>query len=250
VTTLFLNAPGLAALGAAFAGKSGVGAIVHGFSTRAGGDDLAGFAKAASLPEPICAARQVHGAAVVTVTDPTTHDATVEADALVTATRGVTVAVRTADCVPVLLADPMAGVVAAVHAGWRGVAQGVVVAAVARMAELGAQPEGLVAALGPCITRESFEVGPEVVSELRAAGLAAGWLDATIDDGRWLAAGPGDRLHVDLHVLLTFQLASTGTPREQVEQLSRCTVREPALFHSYRRDGAAAGRQLNAIALR
>lgn len=195
-------------------------------------------------------ARQVHGAAVVTVTDPTTHDAAIEADALVTATRGVTVAVRTADCVPVLLADPMAGVVAAVHAGWRGVAQSVVSAAIARMAELGAQPEGLLAALGPCISRASFEVGPEVANELRAAGLAAGWLGGSIDDDRWLTGGQGDRLHVDLHALLTFQLASAGTPPEQVERLSRCTVREPALFHSYRRDGAPAGRQFNAIGLR
>ncbi|MDT3680678.1 MAG: peptidoglycan editing factor PgeF [Burkholderiaceae bacterium] len=149
------------------------------------------------------------------------------ADAAVTNTAGVVLAVLTADCLPVLLADSRGEVVAAAHAGWRGLADGVLERTVQAMRALGAGDSGLCAWLGPSIGREAFEVGDEVrerfcdIDPRAALAFAAGERS-----GKWLA---------DLPALARLRLGEIGVHR--VAGADRCTVRGATDFYSYRRDG-------------
>lgn len=234
--------------------------IRHGFSTRLGGvsdgsyaamnlarnvgDDPAAvtenhrrFAAAVGYePARLFESSQVHGARALRV-DGAAALATraEEADALVTSTPGDAVAVRVADCVPVLLAAPGHGVVAAVHAGWRGVTQRVIAAAVEAMGA-GVRGGGLIAAVGPCIGPCCFEVGDEVAAEIAGASSAA----------VVVRPGPGDgRPRVDLRSAVAAQLEGVGV--KAVEHVGGCTRCEGGRFHSFRRDGKASGRMLAAI---
>lgn len=127
-------------------------------------------------------ARQVHGRRVAVVDGPVAPEA-VEADALVTATPGLGLAIKVADCVPLVLYDPAARLLGAVHAGWRGTTLRAAEAAVAALAGLGADPGRLVAGIGPCIAADRYQVGVEVAEAARAAGLG----EAVRPDGtgRW-----------------------------------------------------------------
>ncbi|MFM1822735.1 MAG: hypothetical protein RI967_1001, partial [Planctomycetota bacterium] len=136
-------------------------------------ENLARFLEAAGMSRDatVADASQVHGCAVV---DALAARATrCEADAITSTPGGPAVLVRIADCVPVLLADPRTGSVAAVHAGWRGVVAGIVARAVEALRAAGARPEDLVAAVGPCISARHFEIGPEVADALALANLAS-----------------------------------------------------------------------------
>ena len=158
-----------------------------------------------------------------------------EADGLVTADPGVVLAVLTADCAPVLLADPGAGVVGAVHAGWRGLAAGVVEAGVAAMAELGADPGAVVGLVGPAVGGCCYEVGPEVREAVGGRYPAA---LATTRDGRPAldpAAGAAQAL----------ERAGAG----QVRVAGECTIDLEERFFSHRRDHGRTGRQAGLIAL-
>lgn len=170
------------------------------------------------LPTSPCWLTQVHGA---TVARPAPGQCDLVADAAVTNARGTVLAVRTADCVPVLLCDRAGTVVAAAHAGWRGLAAGVIAATVAAMARPGSE---LVAWLGPAIGQDAFEVGPEV----RAA-----FVDA--DRGAAAAFRPGvaDRFHADLVALARRHLAAAGVV--SISGGRWCTASNPDRFHSYRR---------------
>ncbi|MCU0303120.1 MAG: polyphenol oxidase family protein [Thermoanaerobaculales bacterium] len=156
-----------------------------------------------------------------------------DGDAMVTASSGVGLVVWTADCVPILLAGDR--VVAAVHAGWRGCAADVVAAAVAEVGRLSGQgPTGLEAVLGPAVCGACYEVGAEVRRALGAFGLA---------EARWRH---GNR--VDLRGFLAARLESLGLPAGGIETVGGCTV-ESAELASFRRDGAAAGRQWSMVVL-
>lgn len=182
--------------------------------------------------------RQVHGAGVVTVPagGKACDLAVIEADALITDRPGTAVAVSTADCVPVLFADARRGVVAAVHAGWRGLAGGVLEATLDRLvAGWGCRPEELVVVAGPAIGREAYEVGEEVVAAL---GHLA---------GAWWRPSPDRRPHLDLRAAAGELLRGRGV--RQYTASTHCTRSEAALFYSYRREGSATGRQLNVIGL-
>jgi polyphenol oxidase len=181
--------------------------------------------------------RQVHGAAVVLADRPSgLASPFATADAVITATPGLVLAVRTADCVPILLAVP--GAVAAVHAGWRGLVAGVISEAVRRLCEVsGCRSEVVVAAVGPHAGVDHYETGPEVVDALVASGL---------DRARVGRLGPRGREHTDLAAAAVEQLAGAGVVR--VDLVNPCTISEPGL-HSHRRDGGAAGRQAALIAL-
>jgi YfiH family protein len=171
-----------------------------------------------------------------------------EGDALVARTTGVAVAVRVADCIPLLLADPETGAVAAVHAGWRGVEARIAEAA---LATLGADPSSrrghpptdpsrVLAAIGPHIRLGHFEVGPEVADRLEAVAHGVACSDRTIQE----PAKP----HVDLSAILRAQLRALGVV--QVDDVGGCTFAERARFFSFRRDGAASGRQVGVIVAR
>lgn len=176
--------------------------------------------------------KQVHGKAVFVVGgDSVVEDArAVEADALVTVVDGRGVGVRTADCAPILLAKRDGSAVAAVHAGWRGAVGGVIEAAVAALGN------DVVAAVGPCIGIDAFEVGPEVVDAAKAV----------VDVEGLVRAGKGDRQHLDLAGLCKAILVKHGVV--DVDVVGGCTVSQPGLYFSHRRDHGQTGRQLSAIA--
>jgi YfiH family protein len=158
-----------------------------------------------------------------------------EADGLVTTDAGVVLAVLTADCAPVLLADPGAGVVGAVHAGWRGLAAGAVEAGVAAMAALGADLAATVGLVGPAVGGCCYEVGPEV-REAVGARLPAAL--ATTRDGR-----PA----IDPAAAAAQALARAGVG--QVRVAGECTVDAKERFFSHRRDAGRTGRQAGLIAM-
>lgn len=164
-----------------------------------------------------------------------------KADAIVADDPAMIACVRIADCAPVLIASTDGRVVAAVHAGWRGVPAMVVAAAIAKMRELGAT--GFVAAVGPCISVEHFEVGPEVVEEF-ARVLGPGVAVRPASDAGSPAARAG-KAHADLKEALRVQLVAAGVG--QVDVLPHCTVRDASLFFSHRRDRGLTGRLVGMI---
>lgn len=179
---------------------------------------------------------QVHGAEVV---DAATLSAPVAADASFTDRPGVACVVMVADCLPVLLADRHGRVVGAAHAGWRGLAAGVIQATAAAMrARLGEPGAELVAWMGPAIGPAHFEVGPEVREAMRTS---------LPDADRAFAPGQGDRLLADIFALGRQALASCGV--EHVAGGGECTVSDPSRFYSFRRD-RITGRHAAAVWLR
>ncbi|RHZ91339.1 peptidoglycan editing factor PgeF [Cereibacter sphaeroides] len=183
---------------------------------------------------------QVHSPDVLTVTGPLAERP--RADALVTAVPGLAIAVLTADCQPVLMADAEAGVVAAAHAGWRGTKAGVLEATLAAMEDLGADRARVAAVIGPTISQAAYEVGPEFVEE---------FLDEDPEAARFFAQGPGDRALFDLPAFGLARLRAAGV--EQAEWTRHCTYRDPERFFSYRRTTHAGeadyGRLISAIRL-
>ena len=145
-------------------------------------------------------------------------------------------AVRSADCVPILVADRATGAVAAIHAGWRGVVAGVVGAAVAALRQNTQRHAALIAAIGPHISLRAFEVSEEVAAELARASSATD----VVHHG-------ATRPHVDLRRIVRAQLTAAGLEPSAIDDVQGCTVSEPERFFSFRRDGAKSGRHLSAI---
>ena len=242
--------------------------VRHGFFTRAGGVSEGEFASLncgySSGDDPLrvetnraraldrlglaaaslCTVRQVHGWDVVVAREPQPKRPTVEADALVTDRAGIALGVLSADCAPVLLADPDAGVVGAAHAGWRGARAGVIEATVQAMVELGAAPERIHAAIGPCIAQASYEVGPELLCEFTTDDPACADLFEPV-------AGSDDRLRFDLKGYVLSRLARADIAARAA--LSDDTHADEARFFSARRTrqrgGERFGLLLSAIAL-
>jgi YfiH family protein len=148
-----------------------------------------------------------------------------EADALITTAPELWVSVRTADCLPILLADAEARIVAAVHAGWRGTVEQIAAETVQQMVELGAHLSSIRAAIGPGIGLCCFEVGPEVSPHFGAEGKTC----------------------VDLAEANERQLLDSGLDLDNIWISKQCTKCNPDLFHSYRRDAESAGRMVSAI---
>lgn len=174
----------------------------------------------AQLPQPPRWLHQVHGANVVDA-DRLAHEA--DADASVARLPGTVCAVMIADCMPVLLCDDAAGVVAVAHAGWRGLSAGVIENTVRAM---GVPSGRLLAYLGPAIGPSAFEVGAEVRAAFTRHDAAAASAFAPHGDGKWLA---------DLFALGRQRLAACGVTR--IFGGGDCTVGDPHRFYSYRRDG-------------
>jgi YfiH family protein len=194
-------------------------------------------------PSRLFLIRQVHGASVAVRRSKDTSDwPTPEADIIVSDDPSAAVAVRVADCAPILIADAATGVVGAVHAGWRGTVQYAAPAGVRAMArEFGSRPSDLVAAVGPCLGPCCGEVGEEVVAAFRDAGHSESAL------ARWFSAGPRGRPMFGLWQANLDQLIDAGVPREHVYVAELCTKTHAPFMHSYRASGAAAGRMAGAI---
>jgi YfiH family protein len=183
--------------------------------------------------------RQVHERGVVVVDGraSSAEIALTPADAVISNGPGLACAVRTADCVPILVGDRQTRRVAAIHAGWRGVVQGVTRAAVEALLERGSRPEELIAAIGPHISLAAFEVGDEVARELAGASSAQ----------HVVTRHEGQKAHVSLAGIVRAQLMQLGVPNDHVEELPGCTFGDASKFFSYRRDGRQSGRQVSAI---
>ena len=186
---------------------------------------------------------QVHGISVATLTRPRPQGEPPEADALVTAARGIAIGVATADCAPVLFAEPVAGVVGAAHAGWRGALEGVLPATLAAMRRLGAEPTRVTAVVGPTISQQHYEV---------SADFRARFLAADPDHAAFFLAGerPG-HFQFDLPGFVVQRLKTMGIGA--VVDLNLCTYDDEDWFYSYRRATHRSetdyGRQISAIAL-
>jgi YfiH family protein len=192
--------------------------LEHGFGTRLS----AGW----PTVDDLATARQIHSDRVLLVDAPGPQG---EGDALISNRAGVGLSIRTADCLPILLADPRSRAVAAVHAGWRGVVSEIVSKTIHQMCHrFDSKPEDLIVAIGPGIGPCCFEVGPEVALQFQMTG----------------------RTKVDLIATACRQLRRNGVGEGHISTIGLCSYCNPELFESYRRDGTASGRMTAMIAVR
>jgi polyphenol oxidase len=198
-------------------------------------------------PDALLRVRQVHGAAVRVVP----RDAALarevqqlpDADAVVSDAPGAVLAVQVADCVPLLVASTRHTAVAAVHAGWRGTRAGVAIAAVRALKErFDVNPADLIVAIGPSIGPCCYEVGEEVVREIRHADVAR---PSTVE--RWFVRAR-DSVRLDLWAANRDQLVSAGVPADRIHVCGLCTRTHARIFDSYRAEGPNAGRMAALIA--
>lgn len=235
---------------------------VHGFSTRRGGVSDGAFASlnvsydvgdeaprvaenrrrlayhAGFDPSRLMEMRQEHSDRVIVLPGDGQAPAGLRGDALVATGAGWVLGVRTADCLPVLLADRHRRAVAAAHAGWRGTLAGITARTVEALARLGCAPAELQVALGPCIRACCYSVGEEVAERfLRQFGPEA------------LRRDEAGRGYVDLAAANRWQLLAAGVPAGAIEDLGLCTACRADQFFSHRRDGGHSGRQLAFITL-
>ncbi|MFQ5345929.1 MAG: peptidoglycan editing factor PgeF [Mariprofundus sp.] len=160
-----------------------------------------------------------------------------QADILITDQSDTAIAVRVADCLPILLADPETGITAAVHAGWRGTAAGIAKKAVQAMRKHGARSEKLLASLGPCIGPCCFAVGHDTALALQQSIV-----------GGEHCISHAAKIHADLPELNRLQLLEAGLSMHHIETNRACTVCESEHFFSFRRDGKQTGRHLAIVA--
>jgi YfiH family protein len=242
-----------------------LGDIPHGFLGRRGGvsrgaiaglnvghgagDDpdtvAANRARAVATVSPgarLVTLHQTHSPTCVTVHEPWPETDRPHADALVTDRPGLLLGILTADCAPILMADGVAGVVGAAHAGWKGALGGVLEATVAAMTELGARPERIAAAIGPCISQASYEVD---------AAFRERFVTADSGNDRFFIPGRAERHQFDLEGYVASCLESAGVGT--IEPLGRDSYDAPEQFFSFRRathrGEPAYGRQISLIGL-
>ena len=274
--------------------------LVHGFSTRPGGvselkslrDGEEGYEKVLNLgltdwdtrehvldnrdkffsaigasKMRVVALRQIHSDIVHKVDSTNGADAAPQGDALITREPGVLLVVQTADCIPILLADPKRRAIAAIHSGWRGTVRRIAAKALGRMQmEFGTKPEDVIAALGPGIGQSCYEVGTEVAAEFQAQfPNARHWFESPFDslansddDHNWLPwltmKPPGHqpdppRVQLDLIAANRSILEASGIPARNISSSSLCTACRTDLFFSFRKEHTT-GRMIAAIGIR
>jgi YfiH family protein len=194
-------------------------------------------------PRRLLTAYQTHSPDVVIAEMPWTAESRPHADAIVTRTRTLAIGVTTADCGPILLAEPRARVIGAAHAGWRGALTGVIESTVAAMQRLGAARDQIRAAIGPMIRQSSYEVGPDLLARFHTDDPGSGrFFSPAARDGHAL---------FDLGGYVAARLKRAGVG--YVEDLGLCTYADATRFFSYRRTTHRAeadyGRHINAITL-
>lgn len=195
-------------------------------------------------PENLLSPYQVHSDIALAVRGPWSGRERPRADAFVTDAAGLAVAITTADCTPVLFADPVARIVGAAHSGWKGAVGGVLEATVARMEDLGAVRKRILAAIGPCISQPNYEVGAEFEADFvnKSPGYTKFF---RVPDGQ-------SRPHFDLPGFVAARLAACGLAH--IESIALCTYENESNFFSYRRATHRSepdyGRQISAILLK
>jgi YfiH family protein len=229
------------------------GGIRHAFTTRHGGLGAGGEFRSPSDWEPAAKAlgiglerlvtvRQVHGDDIATVNERNFRDVrSRQADGLITDAAGIAIGVETADCVPVLLFDPAAPAVGAVHAGWRSTVKKIVRQSVLRMQhQYGSDPSRMIAAIGPAIGPECYEVDEPVMTPLREA--FPFWKDVAQARGN-------NRWSLDLVKTNLLELIAAGLRERNIHGLGLCTSCRRDLFYSFRAEGRT-GRMLSAIMIK
>lgn len=213
---------------------AGVAGLTHGFGLRMSGTRAEARAEA-TLALRDCGdvffLNQIHGNAVVRA--PWTQPP--EADASLADEPGMLLAIETADCLPLLLVDPIGRRVAAAHAGWRGTRARVAPLAVRALEAEGSNPPDLLVALGPAIGPCCYEVGPDVEEAFGSGG------------ARFFSHGKESRKHFDLVSANRAQLEEAGVRPDHIDVLNLCTRCREDLFFSYRRDGTGAGRMISVV---
>ena len=186
------------------------------------------------LPYPVIQGHQVHGSKIAVVDRPDLTREDLEGyDAFVTDLPGIAIGVRTADCVPVLLYDPVHRVIAAVHSGWKGTVLKISKSTISLMGErFGTRPADLQAVIGPAIGPESFQVGEEVVEKFRDAGfpMSTIWSSQGTGDGSPMSGGD----HIDLFQANLWILENCGIPPENIRVHVIDTYRDPSFFSARR----------------
>jgi YfiH family protein len=247
------------------AALAGLPGIRHGFFGRKGGSSLGEFAEnnmsIAVGDEPravdinrtgaagalgfrrnqLFLLKQVHSSLVHRLGAYPTDDLPIEADAMVTRQPLLALGILTADCTPILLADRQAGVVGAAHAGWCGAVDGIIGNSVAAMVELGAEPTNIVAAIGPTISGENYEVGPHFMDD---------FIKLRPDGWRHFSTHNGARAHFDLPGFVAAELQQAGVAT--IERIGGCTYGDPEQYFSHRyatHQGGKTGRQIAIIGL-
>ncbi|MEO6390656.1 MAG: peptidoglycan editing factor PgeF [Pyrinomonadaceae bacterium] len=268
ITSEIPTTPELAAAGFIWHGRDGVmvlsntgltnAGFTNGFSTRAGGVsafphhalNLAGYNEdaATNIEEnrrrflavfdgnwSLATVWQIHSAAVSIITGPTDPVAELDrCDALVGNLPGILAAVKTADCVPVLLGDPRTGAYAAIHAGWRGTLEEIVKVTVEKLQDkCGVDPFDLQAAIGPAAGRCCYEVGDDVITAFRDRFPYAAALFEPTREGH---------ARIDLHQANFNQLIAAGVPAEKIQVAPLCTIDRNDLFFSYRQEKKLHGK--------
>jgi polyphenol oxidase len=198
--------------------------LVHGFGRR-------GEETPASVRDHLFLLKQVHGTTLVTPP----WEAAPEADASATIAAGPILGIKTADCLPILFCEPARRVVAAAHAGWRGTAAGVARTVLDWLAGQKIDAGAVRVALGPHIGPCCYEVGDELRRQFAES------------EQRFFVAGPHGRPHLDMAGINEAQLLAAGVPAAHIARVDECTRCHPDLYHSYRRDGPAAGRMISYV---
>lgn len=215
-----------------------LGCGVEAFSTR----------RESVLPYPVIQGHQVHESKIAIIDRPGMTREDLEGyDAFITALPGVAIGVRTADCVPILLYDPVRRVVAAVHAGWKGIVLHIVCKAISTMeARFGCKAKDLRAVIGPSIGPDSFQVGEEVVERFSAAGFPMKdiWSFRGESDGSPMSGGH----HIDLWTANQWLLVTSGVLPANIQIVGIDTFTDKSFF-SARREGIKCGRIINSIKL-
>ena len=201
------------------------------------------------LPYPVIQGHQVHGSKVAIISRPGMTREDLEGyDAFITNLPGVAIGVRTADCVPILIHDPIHHVIAAVHSGWKGTVQKIAMKTIGILeTKYKSRPEDLVAVIGPSIGPDSFQVGEEVALQFKQAGFPMSLV--------WSFQGPGDGSpmsgghHIDLWQANKWILGECGVRVENIMVSGIDTFLDPSFF-SARREGIECGRNINSIMLK
>jgi len=183
-------------------------------------------------PDRLAVQEQVHSA---TVTEVNESGLVPASDAMFTVAPGLALGIKTADCVPVLLASPHNHLVAAAHAGWRGCINGLLPALLEKLNGEGIPLDELFVWIGPAARPDHYEVSDDIAAQF---------------PDECVIHTEGQNPRVDLQRTCRVQLSAAGVPEEQIEISPYCTACHPALFYSYRRDGDRAGRMLAVIGLR
>jgi len=241
----------------AFENLAATGIVRHGFSSRIGGVSAGHFAsmnlgasrgdnpeavaenrrrfcRAVGLgDDKIVGLKQTHSTDIIRVDDKLSADT--EGDGLVTDRPGITLVTYYADCVPLLLCDPVRRVIANCHAGWRGTAHNMAGTAVQKMVmDYGCNPRDILVGIGPSISRQNFEVGPEVVQSFKD-------LLPFSADFVYNSHSKPNKFHIDLWGINHHSFVMAGVPKENIETAGLCTFDDEAHFYSHRRNGKDRG---------